>query len=61
MRNPFKKWYALQHICSPYWQPARVTTIFGYPLCTFFFRAYGPFDSQEDCELWCIKENGCAY
>lgn len=49
-RNPFKKWWLLQHVGDPSmaWYPARLTTVFGVPLCFYVFRAKGPFKSFDD-------------
>ena len=53
----FSKWWALQHVIGGQWVPERITTIFGYPLCTRLFRATGPFKAEQAAGLWCYKEN----
>lgn len=57
-----KKWWLLQHIADPSkkWIPAKVITIFGFPLATMFFRAIGPFKSREHAELRAALENPAA-
>lgn len=54
----FKKWWLLQHVNGTEWFPIRVTTLLGYPLCTMFYRACGPFKTEQDAleELKVIYE-----
>lgn len=48
----FKKWWNLQHIADEQqaWAPMECITLFGRPLCTMFFRAWGPFGSYEEAQ-----------
>jgi hypothetical protein len=45
-----RKWFLLRHIAhsGDMWVPVRAQSIFGRPLVTFFFTAWGPFNSPED-------------
>lgn len=55
----FRKWWLIQHISweDGMWVPSRVPTLFGMPMCTRFYRAWGPFKDQCDAIQALYEEN----
>ena len=42
------KHWLVRHVNSYRWVPARLPTVFGYPLCTMLFDARGPYRSENE-------------
>lgn len=49
----FKKWWCIKHISGGDWFPIKVITLFGYPLVTRFYKACGPFNTEEYSVVAC--------